>query len=78
MNSRRKFIGAVATGLASTLASSAGVLGANDRIRIGVIGAGQRGIELVHQARACANVRSSSSVMNALSLWPKTVARLKK
>lgn len=60
MSSRRKFIGAMATGLASTLASStssrAGVLGANDRIRIGVIGAGQRGTELVHQARACANV----------------------
>lgn len=56
MSSRRKFIGAMATGLASTLASSAGVLGANERIRMGVIGAGQRGIELVHQARACANV----------------------
>ncbi len=56
MDSRRKFIGAMATGLASTLASSAGVLGANDRLRIGVIGAGQRGTELVHQARACPNV----------------------
>ncbi|MBV9768290.1 MAG: Gfo/Idh/MocA family oxidoreductase [Bryobacterales bacterium] len=56
MDSRRKFIGAVATGLASTLASSTGVLGANDRLRIGIIGAGQRGIELVHQALACPNV----------------------
>jgi len=56
MDSRRKFIGAMATGLASTLASSAGVLGANDRVRVGVIGAGQRGTELVHQAMACPNV----------------------
>ena len=56
MDSRRKFIGAVATGLASTLASSTGVLGANDRLRIGIIGAGQRGIELLHQALACPNV----------------------
>src|SRR5579859_7094425 len=56
MDSRRKFIGAVASGLASTLASSANVLGANDRLRVGVIGAGQRGAELVHQALACPNV----------------------
>ena len=56
MDSRRKFIGAMATGLASTLASSAGVLGANDRVRVGIIGAGQRGTELVHQAVACPNV----------------------
>jgi predicted dehydrogenase len=56
MDSRRKFIGAMASGLASTLASSGSVLGANDRVRIGVIGAGQRGTELVHQALGCANV----------------------
>jgi predicted dehydrogenase len=58
MDSRRKFIGAMATGLASTLASasSGGVLGANERVRIGLIGAGQRGSELLHQALACPNV----------------------
>jgi predicted dehydrogenase len=58
MDSRRKFIGTVATGLATTLASasSGGVLGANDRVRIGLIGAGQRGSELLHQALACPNV----------------------
>jgi predicted dehydrogenase len=56
MDSRRKFIGAMATGLASTLASSRSVLGANDRVRVGLIGAGQRGTELVHQAQACPNV----------------------
>src|ERR1700729_2034504 len=56
MDSRWKFIGAMDTGLASTLASSAAVLGANDRVRVGIIGAGQRGTELVHQAQACPNV----------------------
>jgi predicted dehydrogenase len=45
----------MATGLASTLASQR-VLGANDRIRIGVIGAGARGSELIHWALACPNV----------------------
>ena len=55
MNSRRTFIGTMASGLATTLASGS-VLGANDRLRIGVIGAGQRGAELAHQALACPNV----------------------
>ena len=41
MQSRRNFIGKVATGLAGTLAAS-NVLGANDRIRLGVIGMGAR------------------------------------
>ena len=52
MQSRRKFIGNVATGLAGTLATS-NVLGANDRIRLGVIGAGARGAELLREALAC-------------------------
>ena len=56
MDSRRKFIGTMATGLASTLASSQGVLGANDRIRIGVIGLGDRGTELVHWTLNCPNI----------------------
>jgi predicted dehydrogenase len=55
MQSRRKFIGHVATGLAGTLAAS-NVLGANDRVRIGVIGAGARGSELLREALACPNV----------------------
>lgn len=55
MNSRRKFIGTMATGLATTLASGS-VLGANERLRIGVIGAGQRGVELAYQALSCPNV----------------------
>ena len=56
MDSRRHFIGKVASGLAGTLAAGpAEVWGANDRIRIGVIGAGDRGMELVAQIRACPN-----------------------
>lgn len=52
MDSRRKFIGRVATGLAGSFA----MLGANDRIRIGVIGAGARGTELARQAAGCPGV----------------------
>src|SRR5580658_5759572 len=56
MDSRRNFIGKVATGLAGTLAAGpAEVLGAADRIRVGVIGAGDRGTELLSQIRACPN-----------------------
>src|ERR1019366_7515797 len=41
MQSRRVFMSKVATGLAGTLAAS-NVLGANDRIRLGIIGPGAR------------------------------------
>src|ERR1044072_159309 len=49
MQSRRNFIGKVATGIAGTLATS-NVLGANDRIRIGIIGPGARGSEILREA----------------------------
>ena len=49
MHSRRKFIGQMATGIAGTLATGS-VLGAADRIRIGLIGAGDRGMQLVREA----------------------------
>ena len=55
MDSRRKFIGAMATGLATTLASQT-VLGSSDCVRMGIIGAGARGIELLRWASACPNV----------------------
>jgi predicted dehydrogenase len=55
MQSRRNFIGNVATGLAGTLAAS-NVLGANDRNRIGIIGPGARGTEILQQAVACEGV----------------------
>jgi predicted dehydrogenase len=54
MQSRRNFIGKVATGLAGTLATS-NVLGANDRIRLGIIGPGARGSEIMQDAIACPN-----------------------
>jgi len=56
MNSRRKFIGTMASGLATTLASPRGVLGANERIRVGIIGIGDRGTEIARQAMNCANI----------------------
>jgi predicted dehydrogenase len=55
MDSRRKFIGTMATGLATTLASHT-VLGANERINLGFIGAGARGLELARWAAGCSNV----------------------
>jgi predicted dehydrogenase len=57
MQSRRNFIGKMATGLAGTLAAS-NVMGANDRIRIGIIGPGARGSEILRQALACPNVEA--------------------
>ena len=54
MQSRRNFIGNMATGLAGTLAAP-NVLGANNRVRFGVIGAGARGAELLRDALACPN-----------------------
>lgn len=56
MASRRNFIGTVASGLATTLAAPSSVLGANDRIRVGIIGAGARGQELMHDVLKCPNV----------------------
>lgn len=54
MDSRRHFLGKVATGLAGTLAAvPRSVLGANERIRVGIVGAGDRGMELVNQIRLC-------------------------
>jgi predicted dehydrogenase len=55
MQTRRLFIGNVATGLAGTLATGK-VLGANDRLRLGVIGVGERGTQLAREALSCPNV----------------------
>jgi predicted dehydrogenase len=49
VDSRRNFIGKMTGGIAGA------VLGANDRVRLGVIGAGARGIELAREALGCAN-----------------------
>lgn len=55
MDSRRNFIGKVATGIGTLAAGPAEVLGAAERVRVGVIGAGDRGTELVSQIRVCPN-----------------------
>ncbi len=55
-DSRRRFIGQVATGLAGTLAAPATVLGANSRIRLGIIGPGDRGMQLMREAVQCPDV----------------------
>lgn len=54
-NSRRNFIGTVATGLAGTLAPGR-VMGANERIRLGIIGPGDRGQQILREAIGCENV----------------------
>ncbi|WP_337177835.1 Gfo/Idh/MocA family oxidoreductase [Paludisphaera sp.] len=63
MANRRDFLGTVMTGAAlaaagtTATAKSAGrVIGANDRIRFGLIGAGARGQEILKPAIACENV----------------------
>src|SRR6266436_2666851 len=57
MDSRRHFLGKVASGLAGTLAAvPARALGASDRIRVGIIGVGDRGLELLNQIRVCDNI----------------------
>ncbi len=62
MSSRRSFLGQILTG-AATLATNGlfprrGVLGANDRIRICLIGAGGRGREIFQTALRCPNTEA--------------------
>jgi predicted dehydrogenase len=54
MQSRRIFIGKVASGLAGAIAAP-NMLAANDRIRLGIIGAGDRGTQIMREALACPN-----------------------
>jgi predicted dehydrogenase len=54
MQTRRNFLGNVATGLAGTLATGR-ALGANDRIRVGIIGIGDRGTQIAREAIGCPN-----------------------
>ena len=60
MHSRRNFLGNVATGLAAAAQPPGRVLGANDKIRVGIIGPGARGMELVHQAIKSPNVEMAA------------------
>ncbi len=62
MSSRRTFmkqtVGGSAALMASGFFSSSRILGANDRIRIGLIGGGDRGQEIFHAAIKCPNVEA--------------------
>ena len=73
MQSRRNFIGKVATGLAGTLAAS-NVLGANDRIRLGIIGPGDRGTEILREALGCENIE----LIGAADIYTKRLDDVKK
>src|SRR5580700_119420 len=54
MDSRRHFLGKFATGLAGTLAAvPSQVLGANERIRVGFIGFGDRATDLFNWIKLC-------------------------
>jgi predicted dehydrogenase len=55
MSSRRRFLGHVATSI-GTLAVPSQVIGSNDRIRIGLIGAGDRGTEILREAMGCDSI----------------------
>ncbi len=57
MSTRRKFVGQVLSGTATLVASRlfGRVLGANDRVRLGLIGAGGRGRAILKAAMQCEN-----------------------
>ncbi len=61
MASRRNFLSTVASGLATTLASPGSVVGANDRIRVAIIGPGARGQEIMRWALNCPNVEFAAA-----------------
>ncbi len=62
MTNRREFISHVAAGASGVVATgilpSARVLGANDRIRFGIIGIGDRGTDIFRAAAGCRNVEA--------------------
>jgi predicted dehydrogenase len=75
MDSRRNFIGKVASGLAGTL------LAASDRVRVGILGFGDRGTELANHIRACGNAETAAvsdiftrQLEKAKSLAPEAAA----
>src|SRR5277367_6086981 len=74
MDSRRHFLGKFATGIAGTLAATpARVLGANERIRVGFIGFGDRATELYNNIRACLN----ADVVAFCDIYTKQLERAK-
>ena len=62
MSTRRKFVGQILGGSATLAVSglfpASTVLGANERVRVGLIGAGGRGQEILKTAMRCANTEA--------------------
>jgi len=71
--SRRDFMKGAATGLAGALSASR-VLGANERIRLGIIGPGDRGSEDLRDALACAN----TELAGAADIYTKRLEAVQK
>jgi predicted dehydrogenase len=57
MSSRRAFLGQVATSLGGFASVPRNVLGANERIRLGIIGYGDRGSAIAREAAVCPNTQ---------------------
>src|SRR5712692_8864586 len=74
MYSRRNFIEGVAAGVAATALSSSRVLGANERIRLGIIGPGARGKELMRFALACPN----AEIVGAADVYTRRLEEARK
>ena len=75
-STRREFLKQAAVGGAVALMSPASrVLGANDRVRVGMIGAGARGQELLHQVLGLSNAQVVA-IADAYSLRREEAAAL--
>lgn len=73
MNSRRAFLGQVATGLGGLASVPRNVLGANDRVRIGVIGYGDRGSAIAREAAGC----PGTQIVAVADIYTKQLERAK-
>jgi predicted dehydrogenase len=74
MYSRRSFIEGIAAGAAATALSSSRVLGANERIRLGIIGPGARGKEIMKMALSCPN----TEIVGAADVFTRRLEETKK
>jgi predicted dehydrogenase len=74
VSNRREFIQQMAGGAVAALGASGRILGANDRIRIGLIGAGARGTEILQAAIRCPNVEAVA----AADVYTRRLEKIKK
>ena len=72
-NSRRDFLGKVAGGVATALSVSK-VMGANERIRFGIIGPGDRGTQDLQDALKCAN----TELIGAADIYTERLTAVKR